>query len=85
MQDQPQANPMPPPPTFSTPTDEDKRKLESRTVPYSAPLTRAAPLAKPLAPATVTEALQDLLAKQEEIKRALDVLISDATTLRAQL
>jgi hypothetical protein len=46
----------------------------------SKPLT-----AKPLAPSTVTEAIEDLLARQNEIKAALDVLISDATTLRLQL
>ena len=40
---------------------------------------------KPLAPFTVTEAFTDLLQQQEAIKRALDVLIADATTLRAQL
>lgn len=40
---------------------------------------------RPLTPATVTEALQDLLTRQEAIKRDLDVLISDATTLRTQM
>lgn len=83
MQDQPKTTPAPP--IFSNPTDEERRKLEGRALPYSEPVTRAAPLAKPLAPATVTEALQDLLSRQEEIKRALDVLIADATTLRLQL
>lgn len=34
---------------------------------------------------TVTEAMESLLEKQNEIKAALDVLIADATTLRAQL
>lgn len=37
------------------------------------------------APMTVTEAMESLLEKQNEIKAALDVLIADATTLRAQL
>lgn len=41
--------------------------------------------AKPLAPTTVTEALEDLMQRQSELKAALDVLISDATTLRAQM
>jgi hypothetical protein len=39
----------------------------------------------PVVPLTVTEALQGLLDRQEDIKRALDVLIADATTLRAQM
>lgn len=34
---------------------------------------------------TITEALQDLLERQEQLKRDLDVLISDATTLRLQM
>jgi hypothetical protein len=38
-----------------------------------------------VAPITVTEAFADLLQQQEQIKDALDRLISDATTLRAQL
>lgn len=36
-------------------------------------------------PMTVTEAMENLLEKQNEIKAALDVLIADATTLRAQM
>lgn len=40
---------------------------------------------RPPTPMTVTEALQDILSRQEVIKRDLDALISDATTLRAQL
>jgi hypothetical protein len=39
----------------------------------------------PLTPSTVTEALEDILTRQNEIKRALDVLIADATTLRLQM
>jgi len=49
------------------------------------PLSGKQITAKPLAPSTVTEALEDLLSRQNEIKAALDVLISDATTLRLQL
>jgi hypothetical protein len=36
-------------------------------------------------PITVTEALADITRQQESLKAALDRLIDDATTLRAQL
>lgn len=37
------------------------------------------------APFTITEGLEAILEKQGEIKAALDLLIADATTLRAQM
>jgi hypothetical protein len=53
--------------------------------PYSEPASALFSKKAPVVPLTVTEALQGLVDRQEDIKRALDVLIADATTLRAQM
>jgi hypothetical protein len=37
------------------------------------------------APVTVTEAIEEIQSKEAALKAALDVLITDLTTLRAQL
>ena len=62
-----------------------REKIGGPSLTQSAPLASKPYTAKPLAPATMTEALQELVRRQNEIKAALDVLISDATTLRLHM
>lgn len=78
---QPPATPAPPPPVGL----RQAQAIGAGSLTQSEPQTSKPKTTAPLTPSTVTEALEDILSRQNEIKKALDVVIADATTLRLQM